>query len=259
LLAYLLGRLDPCLGLVRLLLGFLGELLRLAVRLFGGFARHPCGLVGQSLGLGQFLRGVLYELRGVRLCFLGLLLSFLGLALNLCLDFLPLLLGLLLGGLTFALYGLLGRLLSLGHALFDPPRRLALHLFHAGATLLAYLPSVLGAVPRRDRGLHSLVLGLAGALAGLPCALHPDVDRVSCSGGGVDSDRAGPATTVRGGPSLASGGLLCVSRVEGLGGQPRSVGWHLLEASPNALRHRHVQHLSIVTRAILNKTLPSVK
>src|SRR5215207_5512527 len=235
LLAYLLGRLDPCLGLTCLVLGFLGQLLRLAVRLFGGFARHSCGLVRQLLGLGQLLRSVLYELRGARLCFLGLLLSFLGLALNLFLDFLPLLLGVFLGGLTFARYGLLGRLLGLRHALLDLPSRLALHLFHAGATLLADLPSVFGAVPGRERGLHGSVLGLASTLAGLPCALHPDVDRGSCSGSGVDSDNAGIATTVRRGFFSAPAGLLFVSRVEGPGGKPRSVGWHLLEARPNAL------------------------
>jgi hypothetical protein len=44
-LAYQLGRFDPRLGLARLVLCFLGELLRLPVRLLGGGARGRGSLV----------------------------------------------------------------------------------------------------------------------------------------------------------------------------------------------------------------------
>ena len=60
----MLGRLDPRLGLARLLLCLAGELLRLAVGLLGGSARGPSGLGGQPSGLRQFLSGVLDELLG---------------------------------------------------------------------------------------------------------------------------------------------------------------------------------------------------
>ena len=89
---------DPRLGVACLLLGFVGELLRLAVRLLGGRARGVGGLVGQPPGLGQLLRRLLDELLGALLRRLGLALRVLDLVVDLGVDLLPLLLGVRLGG-----------------------------------------------------------------------------------------------------------------------------------------------------------------
>src|SRR5918995_7169813 len=57
LLTQLLGSGDPGLGVARLLLRFVGELLRLAVRLLGGGARGFGGFLRQPPGIRQFRHG----------------------------------------------------------------------------------------------------------------------------------------------------------------------------------------------------------
>ena len=82
-LAEPLGRCHPRLGVACLLLGFVGELPRLAVRLLGGRARGVRCLVGQPPRLGQLLGGLLDELLGALLRFLGLALGVLDLVVDL--------------------------------------------------------------------------------------------------------------------------------------------------------------------------------
>jgi hypothetical protein len=91
-------------------------------------------------------------------------------------EFLSLLFSIRLGGLALVLHELVSRLLSVGDALFDLPARLALYLPHAGATLLAHLPSVVGENFGLPRGLHSPVLGLPSTLTGVLRTPHPDFD-----------------------------------------------------------------------------------
>ena len=117
---------------------------------------------------------------------LGLTLRVLDLLVDLGVDLLLLLFGIRLGSLPFARHELVGRPLSLGHALLELAIRFPVHLLLAGTTPLAHLSRVVRELLGFLSGLERLLLGLSRTLCSVPRALHADLDGVPAKGSSVD-------------------------------------------------------------------------
>ena len=180
-----LGGRDPLVGVLRLLFGVRSQLLRLAMRLFGGGAGGLRGLVGQLPGLGKALPRLRYELACALLRDLGVVLRGLCLLLGLGLPLLELLVGVRLGGGALLLDLLVGGPARFGDRLLDATLQLALELCDLRAVALRYQARVLRALPEPPRLPPALPLrpaararrprgrGSSGSRPNRPSERHP--------------------------------------------------------------------------------------
>ena len=145
--AQVLGGPDLSVGVGRLLLSFVGQLLGLPMRGLRDLARGSRRLGRQSPGLGEVLRGLLDEFLGALLSLFGRKLSVLELCLNLRFCVLALLLGHGFGLGPLAADRLVSGPLRLSDTLLDLTLGISVHGLEPG-------PPALGGLPRPIRAIR---------------------------------------------------------------------------------------------------------